>query len=289
MTRNGGVTAALVAVARAVATGRGLINDPFAASLVRAFGVDVLTRVAEDEADVPDLHKSGEDAAFAWATDLFAARTRYFDDFVADAGIAGVRQVVILASGLDARAYRLWWPAGTTVYEVDQPHVLEFKTRTLRKLGATAPVNRRVVGIDLRQDWAAALQHIGFDAARPSAWIAEGLLVGFLPPDAQDRLLDNVTALSAPDSRLAADYMPGVGQAHHEQVLADRVCAYGLDLDLTELTFSGERADVADHLATSGWQTSRATTAEVFAAAGLSRPPFKDSSATVRYLCAVRQ
>ncbi|BCO37971.1 hypothetical protein MHEC_44040 [Mycobacterium heckeshornense] len=71
----------------------------------------------------------GDDFVFGTMTDLFAVRTRFFDGFCADAAIAGIRQLVILASGLDARPYRLWWPPGTTVYELDQPDVIEFKTR----------------------------------------------------------------------------------------------------------------------------------------------------------------
>ena len=121
---------------------------------------------------------------------------------------AGIRQVVILASGLDTRPYRLWWPPGTTVYEIDQPEVVDFKTEVLRGLGAELTANRRAVGIDLRQDWPAALRRVGFDAAQPTVWIAEGLLVGYLPPDAQNRLLQDVTAVSATGSRFAADHMP---------------------------------------------------------------------------------
>ena len=111
---------------------------------------------------------------------------------------------MILASGLDARAYRLDWPTGTTVFEIDQPQVIELKTATLAGLGAEPTADLRAVPIDLRHDWPTALRHAGFDADQPTAWIAEGLLA-FLPPEAQDRLLDNVTTLSAKGSRLAAE------------------------------------------------------------------------------------
>ncbi len=132
-----------------------------------------------------------------------AVRTRFFDYFFLDAAEAGVRQAVILASGLDTRAYRLPWPAGTVVYEIDQPEVIEFKTRTLADLGATPTADRRTVGVDLRDDWPAALRDSGFDTTQPTAWSAEGLLA-YLPPDAQDRLFDNITALSA----AAAGWVP---------------------------------------------------------------------------------
>ena len=75
------------------------------------------------------------------------------------------------------------------MYEIDQPQVIEFKSRTLAELGAQPTADRRAVAIDLRDDWPAALRAAGFDPDQPSAWSAEGLL-GYLPPDAQDRLLD---------------------------------------------------------------------------------------------------
>ena len=109
-----------------------------------------------------------------------------------------------MASGLDARAYRLDWPTGTTVFEIDQPQVIELQTATLAGFGAEPTADLRVVPIGLRHDWPTALRQASFDADQPTAWIAEGLLA-FLPPEAQDRLLDNVTTLSAEGSRLAAE------------------------------------------------------------------------------------
>ena len=200
-----GTTATLVATARALAHRAGLINDPFAESLVSAVGLDFFTKVATGELALSEV---GDDNGLALLTDLLAVRTRYFDNFVTDAYRAGIRQAVILASGLDARPYRLWWPSGSTVYEIDQPEVIDFKTQTMRALNVSPTANRRAVGIDLRRDWPEALRRIGFDTGQPTVWIAEGLFIGFLPPAQQDRLLDNVTALSAPGSRAAADYFP---------------------------------------------------------------------------------
>ena len=142
-----GTTATLVATARALASRAGLINDPFAEPLVRAAGMDFFSRVASGDLALSDL---GDDNGFALLTDLFAVRTRFFDNFLTDAGRVGIRQAVILASGLDARPYRLWWPAGTTVFEIDQPQVIDFKTQTLRGLGTAPATNRRAVGVDLR-------------------------------------------------------------------------------------------------------------------------------------------
>ena len=179
-----GATATMVAAARAAATKRPqpVINDPFAEPLVRAVGIEVFTRLAAGELD-STLTMPGW--AFPRMTDTFAARARFYDDYFAQVTDAGVRQVVIVAAGLDSRAYRLSWPAGTTVYEIDQPEVIEFKTSTLSKIGAAPTTEHRAVGIDLREDWPAALRAAGFDPAQPTAWLAEGVLIGLLPPEAE--------------------------------------------------------------------------------------------------------
>jgi methyltransferase (TIGR00027 family) len=263
-----GTTATLVATARALATRAGLINDPFAEPLVRAVGVDFFTQVAAGERAISEL---GDDNGFALLTDLFAVRTRFFDNFLTDAGRAGIRQAVILASGLDARPYRLWWPAGTAVYEIDQPGVIEFKTQTLRGLAATPTADRRAAGIDLRREWPEALRRLGFDATKPTVWIAEGLFIGYLAPATQDRLLNNVTRLSAPGSRVAADYLPNRSQpfSSQEHALAERWQPYGFDGDMTELTYLDEYHDTAESLAALGWKTFVTELADLFNATGL--------------------
>ena len=120
-----------------------LIDDPFAEPLVNAVGVDAFIRMMNGEIELAE-----DDPAFTpqRLSEGMAVRTRFFDSFFLDAAEAGVRQAVILASGLDTRAYRLPWPAGTVVYEIDQPQVIEFKTRTLADLGATPTADRRAVG-----------------------------------------------------------------------------------------------------------------------------------------------
>jgi methyltransferase (TIGR00027 family) len=263
-----GTTATLVATARALATRAGLINDPFAEPLVRAVGNDFFTEVASGERAISDL---GDDNEFALLTDLFAVRTRFFDNFLTDAGRAGIRQAVILASGLDSRPYRLWWPAGATVYEIDQPGVIEFKSQTLRDLAATPTANRRAVGIDLRREWPEALGRVGFDATEPTVWIAEGLFIGFLTPATHDRLLKNVTALSAAGSRVAADYLPNRSRPYssQEHALAQRWQPYGFDGDMTELTYLDEQHDAAECLAALGWRTLVTDLPELFNVTGL--------------------
>lgn len=192
-----GATATMIAVARAIATNadRPLINDPFAEPLVRAVGIDLLIQLASGAVRPEDV---GEHATGGkWMIDNIAVRTKFYDDFFRDATTAGIRQAVILASGLDTRAYRLAWPSGTVVYEIDQPGVIEFKTHALADMDAEPTAERRAVAIDLRREWPTALKDAGFDPARPTAWSAEGLL-SYSSPQAQDRLLDTITALSAP-------------------------------------------------------------------------------------------
>src|SRR6202000_3142594 len=101
--------------------------------------------------------------------------------------------------------------------EVDQLEVIEFKTRTLAELGASPTADRRGVAVDLRDDWPTALRAAGFDPTQPTAWSAEGLL-GYLPAEAQDRLLDTITELSAPGSRIATDSAPSLQQSDEEKI-----------------------------------------------------------------------
>src|SRR5271166_1029823 len=160
-----GATATMVATQRALASREKLIDDPFAEPLVRAVGVDFFTRLVDGKVDLADV-----DPEFNMrrAAEGMAVRTRFFDRLFTDAAAAGVRQAVILASGLDARAYRLPWPTGTVVYEIDQPDVIEFKTKTLAGLGAEPTAERRSVAIDLRDDWPKALLDSGFDRTQPT-------------------------------------------------------------------------------------------------------------------------
>jgi methyltransferase (TIGR00027 family) len=194
-----------------------------------------------------------------------AVRTKYFDDYFIDATNNGVRQAVILASGLDARAYRLPWPAGTVVYELDQPQVIEFKTTTLAGIGAEPTATRHTVPIDLRQDWPAALKAAGLDLTAPTAWLAEGLLI-YLPPEAQDRLFDNITALSAPGSTIATEFVPGIIDFDAERVreMSGAFREHGVDVDMASLVYAGERNHVVDYLRAHGWNVEGVTRTELF-------------------------
>jgi methyltransferase (TIGR00027 family) len=272
-----GATATGVAVGRALASrgAEALIDDPFAEPLVRAVGVDFFTRVASGELD-PAQVDDNRDFGMVGMVAMMGIRTRFFDDFFMAAADDGVRQAVILASGLDARAYRLPWPAGTTVFEIDQAQVIDFKSATLNELGAAPTADRRAIPVDLRHDWPAALRAAGLDPTRPTAWSAEGLMP-FLPPDAQDRLLDNITALSPPGSQLATENVRGATDA--VQKMADRMREvteqwreHGLDIEMTDLWYPGDRNDVVDYLSAHGWTTSVSAVPELAAAHGVSLP-----------------
>lgn len=195
-----GATATMVAAQRALSNREGLIDDPFAEPLVRAVGLDFFVQALDGEIQHEDV-----DPAFNMrrAAEGMTVRTRWFDKLFTDAAAAGVRQAVILAAGLDARAYRLAWPDGTTVYELDQPEVIEFKSKTLADLGAQPTADRHTVAIDLRDDWPKALRDNGFDPSQPTAWIAEGLLI-YLPPT--PRICSSTESTSS--ARPAAGWQP---------------------------------------------------------------------------------
>jgi methyltransferase (TIGR00027 family) len=262
-----GATATMVAASRALASAEAnaIIDDPFAALLVRAVGLDFFTRLVDGEV-VPSETQDGGEQDLPLETDSIAVRTRFFDDFFLTAARGGVRQSVILAAGLDARAYRLAWPPGSVVYEVDQPKVIEFKSTAMSNLGACPAADRRTVSIDLREDWPAALRRSGFDVTQPTSWSAEGLLM-YLPPDAQDRLFDNITELSAPGSQLATEYHADSGSAMFEraQEFNQRWANLGCDIDLSGLFFDGERSNVFEYLSDRGWEVTTRPRRDLFA------------------------
>lgn len=288
-----GATATAVAAQRAVATKHPnpLIDDPFAEALVTAVGVEFFTKFARGELADIDIDEPAMD--LDRMAEHLAVRTKYFDEFFRDAIDTGIRQVVILASGLDSRAYRLPWPDGTTVFEIDQPRVIEFKTRTLAEMGVKPTCDRRPVATDLRNDWPTALMAAGFDPTQPTAWLTEGLL-GYLPPEAQDRLLDDVTRLSANGSRLGTESVGNLTEADRERIrersqkAADQWRAYGYDLDMTDLVYFGERNETATYLNRRGWETVGSSNEELFVKYGLQalrgdEMPFGD----VAYISAI--
>jgi methyltransferase (TIGR00027 family) len=205
ITTSVGATALFVAAARALEaqSPEPLCADPYAEIFCRAAG--------GDWADVLDGKASGRRVAQLVETEFGkhfvsfqGARTKYFDAYFAKAVDAGVRQIVIVAAGLDSRAYRLPWPDGTVIFEVDQPRVLEFKREVMAEFGDAPRADRREVAVDLREDWQSALKAAGFDPSQPTAWIAEGLLI-YLPATAQEQLFAGIDALSASGSWVAVE------------------------------------------------------------------------------------
>jgi methyltransferase (TIGR00027 family) len=279
----------MIAAQRALAASGpdSLIDDPFAAPLVRAVGIDVYTRLVDGKIPVGENSEFDPDRMARG----MAVRTRFYDQFFADATSGGIRQAVILAAGLDARAYRLPWPNGTVVYEVDMPDVIEFKTSTLDKLGAKPTAQRRTVAVDLRDDWAAALQAAGFDPHAAAAWSAEGLLV-YLPPEAQDALFDRITAFSAPGSRLASEFVPDTRIFTDERYRAHyaRMSELGFNIDFNDLVYHFERSHIIEFLTQRGWQVSHRTVAELHAANGFVYPDDEVGAAfaNMTYICAAR-
>lgn len=262
-----GATAVMVAAARAAETERNhpLIRDPYAKVLVAGAGTGMWEFMLDGEFLAKVADADPEVAAIVEHMGSYqAVRTHFFDNYFAEAAAAGIRQIVILASGLDSRAYRLHWPARTTVYEIDQPKVLEYKAATLKQHEATPSAVRREVPIDLRFDWPKALRDAGFDPTVPTAWLAEGLLM-YLPADAQDRLFEHITALSAAGSRISAETV-GIHAADRRERMRERfarlAAQFGVDdtLDVGELTYEDpNRADLAVWLAEHGWRATAVT------------------------------
>jgi methyltransferase (TIGR00027 family) len=284
ITQSVGATALGVAAARAVETEseNPLINDPFARVFVNAAGEGMWSIYAEPKllAKAIELEPDVR-TRIQLMVDFMATRTAFFDEFFLNAAATGVRQVVILASGLDARTWRLPWPDGTVVYELDQPKVLDFKLATLREHGAHPTAQLVTIPIDLRQDWPKALQEAGFDASRPAAWSAEGL-VRYLPAQAQDLLFTRIHELSAAGSWLASN-VPGPGFTDPELVRRQREDMQRLRAaaaklvnaevaDEDDLWYPEERTPIDGWLREHGWDVSAANFPELMARYGRSVP-----------------
>lgn len=281
ITESVGATALGVAAARAAET-RGenpLISDPFAQVFLDAAGDGVWNWHAAGQ--LPDAVVEAEPnlpLQMQAMVGYMASRTAFFDKFFLDATGAGIRQAVILAAGLDARSWRLPWPAGTTVYELDQPRVLDFKASTLAEHGAQPACHRVPVAVDLRQDWPEALRQAGFDATAPSVWSAEGLMP-YLPAAAQELLFERVQGLTVPGSRAAVEALgpkfldPQLRARRRERM--DRIQALMAEFDpdrqvprTDELWYFEEREDVGEWFGRQGWDVTVTPSDELMAGYG---------------------
>ncbi len=261
-----GRTALGVATFRALESERPhpLIEDRFARWFVEAAGDRHFLGLLEDPSPLADLP--------FFFPGFMGLRTKFFDEHFTDAAAAGATQAVIVAAGLDTRAYRLDWPGGAVVYEVDQPKVLAFKADVLGAHHAQPTCERRVVAVDLREDWPDALRSAGFDPGRATAWSAEGLLP-YLPGPAHDALFERIVGLSAPGSRVALD---SVGADMRRFAALRDKYFQGFDpfgnMDVTELFYDDERSDPADWLSAQGWSVQTFTRYELATTYGVAVP-----------------
>jgi methyltransferase (TIGR00027 family) len=302
ITESVGATALGVAAARAADTesDNPLISDPYARIFLDTVGDGVWNwyggpelpaEVVEAEPDMPQRMQA--------LVSYFATRTKFFDTSFVDAGNAGIRQAVILAAGLDARSWRLPWRDGTTVYELDQDRVLDFKAATLHAHGAEPKANRVAVAVDLRHDWPTALQQAGFDPSAPSVWSIEGLLM-YLPAAAQDLLFDRIQDLAAPGSRIAVEGLgpefavPELRAQRRERMDRIRELMTKTDSQIEvpttdELWYFEEREDVGDWLRRHGWDVTATPSDELMASYGRPSPEgLEEASPTHWFISAQR-
>lgn len=284
ITESVGSTALGVAAARAAETlsENPLIQDPFAQVFLDAAGPGMWSLTSDPKLSAALTELEPEVGTHAQVmVDFMAVRTKWFDELFLDAVSSGIRQVVILASGLDSRSWRLPWPDGTTVYELDQAKVLEFKSGTLARHGAQPTARLVSVAVDLREDWPKALQDAGFDASVPTMWSAEGLL-RYLPAAAQDLLFERIDSLSAPGSRLATNgpsknaVNPELLASQREQSTRFRAAAaqvLGAEIpNVEELWYPEERTEIVDWLGEHGWEASSIGMADLLARHGRNIP-----------------
>jgi methyltransferase (TIGR00027 family) len=247
-----GVTALLVAAARAIETHRhdSLAHDVYAEHFVRAAPAcaDWPVRIQQ----VPDGDGNPLWGRFAR---YFGLRTRVLDDFLLRSVRTSARQVVLLGAGLDTRAFRLDWPPDRVVFEIDRAGVLAFKHQALADLSATPKVKRVPVPVDLRADWVTALTTAGFDPAAPSVWLAEGLLF-YLPSPTETYLIDTVDRLTTEGSALAFEAKLEKDLLEYRDSAIYTATREQIGIDLLHLFDKGPRPDSAGNLAAKGWSTS---------------------------------
>lgn len=253
-----GLTAIGVAAIRAAESTRPdrLFDDPYAAGFARAAG-DWRPGSTAPPTEEAARRRRG---LTLWIT----VRTRFLDEVVLDACAGPCRQVVILGAGLDSRAFRLAWPQGTRLWELDLADVIEFKEQVIRSEGWQPRCARTTVPVDLSEDWAEPLVHAGFDRTAPVAWLAEGLLA-YLSEEVRDALVSRTAALSVPGSRMgltlaASERLAAWRKAHrdHDAVRGDYVALWR----------STAPDDPTGWLAAYGWRAALYDVAERSAAYG---------------------
>jgi methyltransferase (TIGR00027 family) len=272
-------TAVVVAALRAIETHHpdSLVTDPYAEHFVRA---------AQGERKLPtrieEVAGGDDDPIWGRGGRYLGLRTRAFDDYFRSAAAADVRQYVILGSGLDTRAYRLEWPADCPLFEVDQAHVQDFKSEVLASVGATPRVHLTRIGVDLRENWYEALLGAGFDPARPTAWLAEGLLL-YLPADAETELIDIVGVASAPGSRIAYESTREEALVRSGSIIEETQAKTGMDF--SALFHPDARPDSLGRLRGAGWHMKERSVFDFAAEYGRGpEPDVEDAIASLRWV-----
>lgn len=256
-----GATALGVAFLRARESRRGdrLFHDPYAQDFVDQAGPD--QPMLQPVASGPNF--------FELMAEQVAVRTHFLDQALLRSARTGHRQVVLLACGMDSRAFRLDWPAGVTVYELDQPDVLTFKNTVLDRRHAQPRCHRVPVPVDLRTDWPRTLTDAGFHPGEPTAWLAEGILYA-LPAQTADTFLDRINSLSAPGSTIALD--------HGQDSELLRAARAAIAPELVALWHGGPTHDLHAWLRQRGWHADVLDIADVAAACQRPAPPAFDPS-----------
>lgn len=235
-----GQTAIFVARMRQQETQRpdALFRDPFAQAMLEALvGDPVLEEVAEVIRQTPSSARG--------FPEYFAVRTRFFDDALLAAMRNGIRQVVTLGAGMDGRTVRLDCPPGTRWFELDMPDMIAAKDALITGSQLSLTCERYGVGTDLTRDWMTALRRVQFDVRQPTAWLVEGLLM-YLTERAGDALLADLTALSAPGSRLMLEQLQAMMLGDQGKPIRDRIESQGT-------AWRSARDDVQPWLARHDW------------------------------------
>ncbi len=240
-----------------------LFDDPLAAVFAsRGPGLTSMLDVSQHtETEIVDLIAFGAITQYA-----FAVRTRFFDDFLLAAATA-CAQVVLLAAGLDARAFRLPWPDGTHLFEVDLPAVLDFKADVLSTAGAASTCARTAVAADLAGDWSSALLDAGLDPDVPTAWLAEGLML-YLSSEEAEALLSRIGQLSPAGSRLSFEHGP-----YADDELLDRVVTTRAMRPAVATWKGGLRIPPGTWLDARGWASTTDSLAGIGSGLGREAPP----------------
>ncbi|TWG07602.1 SAM-dependent methyltransferase [Saccharopolyspora dendranthemae] len=265
-----GATALLTAYARAQEPERDsrLFTDPWAQLFVT-------TAVGDDEGILPRIGMARPtDPCELWETfrDYFVGRTPFYDKGILEQVQTGTRQIVILAAGMDSRAFRLDLPSDTVLYEVDTAPVLDFKNAALDGQHAEAICQRIPVAADLREPWIELLTNAGLDTDEPIVWVAEGLLM-YLTPEQSHRLLGTITENSVPGSLVLTEYP---ARQVDEQTLLARTndeADRGSARAIASIVQEGPGVEPAGWLHSFGWDSEVKTIGVQLAELGRPVPP----------------